>query len=77
MGRKYTFRDQDTIYFVTFTVVHWIDVYIRQIYRDTFYESINFCQREKGLEVYAYCVIGSVSVAAGNITWAVPQMAPK
>jgi putative transposase len=59
MGRKYTFKDQEKIYFVTFTVVNWIDVYIREPYRDIFYESIKFCQQNKGLEVYAYCIMTS------------------
>lgn len=59
MGRKYIFNDQDKIYFVTFTVVHWIDVYIRESYRDIFYESVSFCQKEKGLEVYGYCIMTS------------------
>lgn len=57
MGREYTFKDQEKIYFVTFTVIHWIDVYIRDIYREIFYESISYCQKEKGLEIYAYCIM--------------------
>jgi putative transposase len=59
MGRKYTFKDQEKFYFVTFKVVNWIDVYIREPYRDIFYESIKFCQQNKGLEVYAYCIMTS------------------
>ena len=59
MGRKYVISDQQSIYFVTFTVIQWIDVYIRDIYRDIFYDSILFCQNKKGLEVYAYCLMTS------------------
>ena len=59
MGRKYTFKDHDRACFVTFTVIHWLDVYIREIYRDIFYDSVSFCQREKGFEVYAYCIMTS------------------
>lgn len=59
MGRKYVFSDQDAIYFVTFTVIEWIDIFIRDIYRDIFYNSVYFCQKEKGLEVYAYCIMTS------------------
>jgi REP element-mobilizing transposase RayT len=59
MGRKFTFRDQEKIYFITFTVINWIDVYIRDSYRDIFYESMQFCQKEKGLEIYAYCIMTS------------------
>ncbi len=67
MGRKYRFSDQEKIYFVTFTVVHWIDVFTRDVYRDIFYQSISYCQREKGLEVYAYCIMTNhVHLIIGN-----------
>ena len=59
MGRKYTIRDQDKFYFVTFTVIHWIDVFIRDEYRDIFIESLKYCQKEKGLLVGAWCLMTS------------------
>jgi putative transposase len=59
MGRKYTFRDNRQLYFVTFTVVHWIDVFIREEYRKILYDSIKYCQAKKGLEVYGYCIMTS------------------
>jgi putative transposase len=59
MSRKYKIRDQDKLYFVTFTVIHWLDVFIRQEYRDIFLDSIKFCQRNKGLELCAYCIMSS------------------
>ncbi len=57
MGRKYLIRDQGSIYFVTFTVVRWVDVFTRDIYRDIFINSVKFCQDNKGLEVYAWCIM--------------------
>ncbi len=57
MGRKYQIRDQRSIYFVTFTVVNWIDVFIKDSYREIFISSLKFCQNNKGLEVYAYCLM--------------------
>jgi putative transposase len=59
MSRKYKIRDQGAIYFVTFTIVNWLDVFIRREYRDIFLESIRYCQKNKGLEVCAYCVMSS------------------
>ena len=59
MSRKYKFRDQRKLYFVTFTVIHWLDVFIRREYRDIFLESVKHCQQHKGLEVYAYCIMSS------------------
>ena len=34
MGRKYAIRDQGGLYFVTFTVVNWIDLFIRDEYKE-------------------------------------------
>lgn len=57
MGRKYRFHDNSKLYFVTFTVVDWIDVFTRQEYVDVIYDSLKFCQKEKGLDLYAYCIM--------------------
>lgn len=57
MGRKYRFHDNSNLYFVTFTVVDWIDVFIRQEYVDIIYDSLKYCQKEKGLDLYAYCIM--------------------
>jgi putative transposase len=59
MSRKYKIRDQNKLHFVTFTVIHWLDVFTRQEYRDIFLDSIRYCQKNKGLEVYAYCIMSS------------------
>jgi len=59
MSRKYKIRDQDKLYFVTFTVIAWLDVFIRQEYRDIFLDSLRYCQKNKGLEVCAYCIMSS------------------
>ncbi|MBT1695658.1 transposase [Fulvivirgaceae bacterium PWU4] len=59
MSRKYKIRDQGALYFVTFTVIHWLDVFTRKEYRDIFLDSIRYCQKHKGLEVWAYCIMSS------------------
>lgn len=59
MSRKYRIRNQDALYFVTFTVIQWLDVFIRREYRDIFLESIRYCQKNKGLELCAYCIMSS------------------
>ena len=57
MGRKYQIRDSEKLYFVTFTVVGWIELFAHDEYREIFVESINYCQTKKGLEVYAWCIM--------------------
>jgi len=34
MGRKYTIRNQEEFYFLTFTAVYWLDIFIRQEYKN-------------------------------------------
>ena len=57
MSTKYKFRNQELPHFVSFAVVGWIDVFTRNVYRDILVDSIEYCQREKGLIVYAWCIM--------------------
>lgn len=67
MGRKYAIRSQDEFYFVTFTVVDWIDVFIRQEYREIFIDSVKYCQKHKGLLVGGWCIMTShIHMALGT-----------
>ncbi len=59
MSRKYRVGDNRHAHFKTFTVVNWIDFFIRNEYRDIFVKSIKYCQDHKGLEVYSYCIMPS------------------
>ena len=57
MGRKYTITNQDECYFVTFTVVNWVDLFTRDSYKDIFVDSVRYCQKEKGLLVHAWVMM--------------------
>lgn len=59
MSRKYKIRNQDALYLVTFTVVQWMDVFIRREYSDIYLDSLRYCQKNKGLELCAYCIMSS------------------
>ncbi|MFT6883696.1 MAG: putative transposase [Marinoscillum sp.] len=59
MSEKSKIRDQDKCYFVTFAVVEWIDTLSRPLYKDLLVENLKYCQREKGLEIYAWCIISN------------------
>ncbi len=41
----------DKAYFMTSTVVGWIDVFTRKEYRDILIKSLEYCKRKKGLVV--------------------------
>ena len=59
MSRKYKFSDNSKLYFISFSVVYWIDVFIRNEYRDILLDSWRYCAQHKGLEVYAWCIMTS------------------
>ena len=59
ISRKYKIRDQDKLYFVTFTILEWIDLFTRKVYRDILLDSIRYCQKNKGLNLGAYGVMSS------------------
>src|SRR5574343_1601602 len=51
--------EEGKCYFVTFTVIDWLDVFLREEYAAILVDSIRHCQKNKGLEVYAYCIMPS------------------
>ena len=57
MSSKYKFKNPDGLYFITYTVVNWADVFTRNIYRDLMIESFVYCQKEKGLAIHAYVIM--------------------
>ncbi|MFM2388351.1 MAG: hypothetical protein RL660_3108 [Bacteroidota bacterium] len=59
MSGGYKINDQSAIHFVTFTVVDWVDVFSRKIYRDIVIDSFRYCQMNKGLLVFGYCIMSN------------------
>ena len=59
MSRNYKFHNKSGLYFVSFATVNWIDVFTRHIYFSVLAESISYCRKEKGMELYAYCFMPS------------------
>lgn len=56
---RYKIDKQDGAYFMTFTTVSWVDLFIRDTYKQFIANSLNFCINEKGLEVYSYVIMPS------------------
>ncbi|MEI9945513.1 MAG: transposase [Chitinophagaceae bacterium] len=55
----YKIRNQAAVYFITFAVVEWADVFTRKEYRDIVLESIKHCQEKKGLLLHAWCIMSN------------------
>ncbi len=59
MSRKYKFGEKSGAYFISFSTVNWIDVFTRDIYFSCIIESLDFCRKNKGMELYGYCIMPS------------------
>ena len=59
MSFAYKIYDQHSMYYVTFTVHQWADVFTRCIYIDIVIESLRYCQKEKGLKIYAWVIMSN------------------
>ncbi len=57
MSRNYKFHNPDGLYFVSFAVVNWLDVFTRNQYKNILIDSLSFCQKEKGMEIIAWCIM--------------------
>ena len=59
MSDKYKMRENEKAYFVTLTVVDWLDVFTRKNHKLKLVESLIYCQKHKGLEIYGWCLMSS------------------
>ena len=59
MSEKYKFHDPAARYFVTLTVVHWIDLFTRKELKQVVLDSLKYCQHNKGLIVHAWVLMSS------------------
>jgi len=55
----YTIANQQSLHYLTLTVVGWVDVFSRDCYRAILLDSLVYCQKEKGLNVYAYVIMSN------------------
>jgi len=59
MSTKYKATTTDEAYFINITTVGWIDVFTRLNQKYNIINALEYCQRNKGLEIYAYVVMSS------------------
>ena len=57
MSRAWKFHNPEGVYFVSFAVVEWLDVFTRNKYKDVILDSLQYCQQHKGMEIYAWCIM--------------------
>ncbi|HNP18601.1 MAG TPA: transposase [Fulvivirga sp.] len=59
MSRNYKFYNKEGLYFVSFATVYWLDIFVRDLYFDLIIKSLDYCRKQKGMEIYAYCIMTS------------------
>jgi len=59
MSTGYQIYDPHGMYFLTFSVVDWVDVFSRKIYRDILLDSLKYCISEKQLAVYGFVIMSN------------------
>jgi REP element-mobilizing transposase RayT len=57
MPTGYQIKEQDKLYYLTLQVIEWVDIFSRQKYRDIILENLAYCQKNKGLEIFAYVIM--------------------
>ncbi|WP_016991396.1 REP-associated tyrosine transposase [Flavobacterium sp. ACAM 123] len=58
MSTKYKATSTEEAYFITITV-GWVDVFTRLNQKYILINALQHCQQNKGLEIYAYCIMSS------------------
>jgi REP element-mobilizing transposase RayT len=53
------YRIEGDIFFVTDTVVDWVDIFTRPLYKHIIIDSLVYCQKEKGLIIYAWVLMSN------------------
>ena len=59
MSEKYKFDDPAGMYFVTPTIVGWVDLFTRPELKHIVIDSLKYCQAHKGLLIHAWCLMPS------------------
>jgi len=59
MSQRYKVIDSTQPTFVTLTIIDWVDLFVRLIYFKILDDSLNYCIKNKGLNVNAYVYMSS------------------
>jgi putative transposase len=54
MTKNFKSKQSGIPYFVTFTVIEWLNVFTKLEYLHILWDSLQYCRKEKGLKVYGF-----------------------
>lgn len=52
-------KNQHTLHYLTLTVVGWVDIFTREAYRQVISESLEYCQKHKGLHLCSFVLMSN------------------
>ena len=58
-SEQYFVRNENEMYFITSTIVEWVDVFTRPVYKNIIVDSLRYCQEHKGLDIYAWVLMSN------------------
>ena len=56
---QYFINEQNELYFLTMTVVDWVDVFTRKEHKLRIIDSLRYCQQNKGLMIHGWCLMSN------------------
>jgi REP element-mobilizing transposase RayT len=59
MTTGYKIKDQESLYFLTFQIVDWLDVFTRKVYKDIIIDSFKYIIDKKGFQLFAYVIMSN------------------
>ena len=59
MADAYRIKDQYVAYFITLTVIDWVNVFTRKEYKDILIDSLKYCITNKGLHVHEVVIMSN------------------
>ena len=57
--KGYKIRKQYRLHYLTLTIVGWVDIFTRPVYKDIIIDSLKYCQAHKGLVVNSYTIMSN------------------
>ncbi len=54
---RYLFKDGIPTYFITFTVIDWLPIFVRPAFTKIVTESLEFCSENKGMKIHGYVIM--------------------
>lgn len=59
MSKKYKYHDPEGMYFISPTLVDWVDLYTKVSFQDIIMDSLQFAMNERGLLLHAWVIMPS------------------